>query len=153
MLYSKIVPKKGLANTEFASQYLAYQDLPIKIKKQIKFLKGIFSSNGPIAITTIERTKEKGKLKKELISQHRIVKSINRKKSIYFSPGHFVGFSKYIKNSYKIKKFLINHQIKKKFQYSLEWEKNQLAIWDNRSMLHQATPFKGDRVMHRITIQ
>jgi len=33
-------------------------------------------------------------LKKELISQHRILKSINRKKSIYFSPGHFVGFAK-----------------------------------------------------------
>ena len=52
----------------------------------------------------------------------------------------------------KLKKFLFKHQIKKKFQYSLEWEKNQLAIWDNRSMLHQATPFKGDRIMHRITI-
>ena len=153
MLLSKLVPKKGLANTEFASQYLAYQDLPIKIKKQIKSLKGIFSSNGPIAITTIDRTKEKGKLKKELISEHIIVRSINKKKCIYFSPGHFVGFVKNDKNSYKIKKFLINHQIKKKFQYSLEWEKNQLAIWDNRSMLHQATPFKGERIMHRITIK
>ena len=52
----------------------------------------------------------------------------------------------------KLKKLLFKHQIKKKFQYSLEWEKNQLAIWDNRSMLHQATPFKGNRIMHRITI-
>ena len=104
MLLSKLVPKKGLANTEFASQYLAYQDLPIKIKKQIKSLKGIFSSNGPIAITTIDRTKEKGKLKKELISEHIIVRSINKKKCIYFSPGHFVGFVKNDKNSYKIKK-------------------------------------------------
>ncbi len=43
--------------------------------------------------------------------------------------------------------------IKKKFQFSLPWEKNQLAIWDNRSMLHQATPFKGNRIMHRITIK
>ena len=53
----------------------------------------------------------------------------------------------------ELKKFLLKHQVKKKFQYSLEWEKNQLAIWDNRSMLHQATPFKGTRIMHRITIQ
>ena len=52
----------------------------------------------------------------------------------------------------KLEKYLFNHQIKKKFQYSLAWEKNQLAIWDNRSMLHQATPFKGNRIMHRITI-
>ena len=51
-----------------------------------------------------------------------------------------------------LKKKLFKHQIKKKFQHSLEWEKNQLAIWDNRSMLHQATPFKGNRIMHRITI-
>ncbi|MDC3167173.1 TauD/TfdA family dioxygenase [Candidatus Pelagibacter sp.] len=51
-----------------------------------------------------------------------------------------------------LKRKLFKHQIKKKFQHSLEWEKNQLAIWDNRSMLHQATPFKGNRIMHRITI-
>ena len=56
-------------------------------------------------------------------------------------------------SGYVLKKFLLKHQAKKKFQYSLEWEKNQLAIWDNRSMLHQATPFKGTRIMHRITIQ
>ena len=51
------------------------------------------------------------------------------------------------------KNYIFKHQLKKSFQYSLEWEKNQLAIWDNRSMLHQATAFKGDRVMHRITVQ
>jgi len=58
----------------------------------------------------------------------------------------------FLKLIHRLKKFLFKHQIKKKFQYSLEWEKNQLAIWDNRSMLHQATPFRGDRIMHRITI-
>ena len=63
-----------------------------------------------------------------------------------------MGFKTKIKDQLKLKKFLLKHQIKKKFQYSLEWEKNQLAIWDNRSMLHQATPFKGNRIMHRITI-
>ena len=53
----------------------------------------------------------------------------------------------------RVEKYLKKHQIKKKFQFSLEWEKNQLAIWDNRSMLHQATPFNGNRIMHRITIK
>ena len=57
------------------------------------------------------------------------------------------------KQKKKLKNFLFNHQTKKIFQYSLEWEKNQLAIWDNRSMLHQATAFKGNRIMHRITVQ
>ena len=33
MLLSKLVPERGLANTEFSSQYLAFKKLPNKIKK------------------------------------------------------------------------------------------------------------------------
>ena len=92
-------------------------------------------------------------IKNELISKHKIIKKINKKLSIFCSPGHFISFNNLNKKEeIKLKKFLFRHQIKKKFQYSLEWEKNQLAIWDNRSMIHQATPFKGNRIMHRITI-
>ena len=154
MLFSKLVPRKGLANTEFSSQYLAYENLPKKYKTQINKLSGTFSSKGPIAITTIERVKEKGKLNKELKANHKLVKTIGKKKSIYFSAGHFVGFnSRQNRKLNELEKYLKKHQIKKKFQFSLEWEKNQLAIWDNRSMLHQATPFNGNRIMHRITIK
>ena len=152
MLLSKLVPKKGLANTEFCSQYLAYKQLPAKIKKKLKLSKGVYSSEGPISVTTQERVKEKGRKIKELISIHKILKKINTNYAIYCSPGHLIDFKPKIKNQLKVKKLLLNHQVKKKFQYSLEWEKNQLAIWDNRSMLHQATPFKGNRIMHRITI-
>ena len=152
MLLSKLVPKKGVANTEFCSQYLAYKKLPTNIKNKLKKIKAIYSSEGPISITTKERVKEKGKKIKELKSAHKIIKKINMNYAIYCSPGHFVDFKPRIKDKLRLKKFLFNHQIKKKFQYSLDWEKNQLAIWDNRSMLHQATPFRGNRIMHRITI-
>ena len=57
------------------------------------------------------------------------------------------------KDSDKLKDFLFKHQIKKEFVFSFEWEKNSIAIWDNRSILHQATPFSGNRIMHRITVQ
>ena len=39
MLLSKLVPKKGRANTEFCSQYLAYKELPNSIKENLKILK------------------------------------------------------------------------------------------------------------------
>ncbi len=152
MLLSKLVPKKGIANTEFCSQYLAYKQLPLNIKNKLKKIKATYSSEGPISITTKERVKEKGKKIKELKSTHKIFRKININYAIYCSPGHFVDFKPNIKNKLKLKKLLFSHQIKKKFQYSLDWEKNQLAIWDNRSMLHQATPFRGNRIMHRITI-
>ena len=151
--YQNLYQKKGKANTEFSSQYLAYIELPNSIKKKIKNVKGNYSSEGPISITTKERVKEKGKKIKELKSSHKIIKKISSNYSIYCSPGHFINFNSKIKNQEKLKIFLFNHQKKKKFQFSLPWEKNQLAIWDNRSMLHQATPFKGNRIMHRITIK
>jgi taurine dioxygenase len=152
MLYSKLVPKKGKANTEFCSQYIAYKALNTIMKKKLYKIKGIYSSEGPISITTKERVKEKGRKIKELKSSHKIIRKINSKYTIYCSPGHFMGFVSKIKSENKLKKKLLKHQVKKKFQHSLEWEKNQLTIWDNRSMLHQATPFKGNRIMHRITI-
>ncbi len=153
MLFSKLVPKKGKANTDFSSQYIAYKNLSKTMKKKLHKIKGIYSSEGPISLTTRERVKEKGRKIKELKSSHNIIKKINLKCTIYCSPGHLMSFTKNIKNQDRLKKFLFNHQIKKKFRFSLPWEKNQLAIWDNRSMLHQATPFKGNRIMHRITIQ
>ena len=153
MLLSKLVPKKGKANTEFSSQYVAYNNLSKTMKKKLDKIKGIYSSEGPISVTTRERVKEKGVMTKELKSSHKIIRKINSKYSIYCSPGHLISLSSNFKNQNKLKKFLLNHQVKKKFQFSLTWEKNQLAIWDNRSMLHQATPFKGNRIMHRITIQ
>ncbi len=152
MLLSKLVPKKGKANTEFCSQYYAYKDLTKSMKRRLSSLRGVYSSEGPISITTKERVKEKGKKIKELKSTHKIIRKISTNFAIYSSPGHLIGFQPKIKNSIDLKKKLFKHQIKKKFQHSLEWEKNQLAIWDNRSMLHQATPFKGNRIMHRITI-
>ena len=153
MLFSKLVPKKGKANTDFSSQYIAYKNLSKTMKKKLHKIKGIYSSEGPISLTTRERVKEKGRKIKELKSSHNIIKKINLKCTIYCSPGHLMSFTTNIKNQDRLKKFLFNHQIKKKFRFSLPWEKNQLAIWDNRSMLHQATPFKGNRIMHRITIQ
>ena len=100
----------------------------------------------------MEREKEKGKKAKELISKHKLIRKINSKYTLYCSPGHFIRFNN-IKIDKKLKTYLFKHQLKKSFQYSLEWEKNQLAIWDNRCMLHQATAFKGNRIMHRITVQ
>ena len=76
MLLSKLVPKKGKANTEFCSQYLAYKELPNSIKRKFKNIKGKYSSEGPISVTTKERVKEKGKNIKELKSSHKIIRKI-----------------------------------------------------------------------------
>ena len=68
--------------------------LPDEIKIKIENLKGIFSSQGKIAQTRVLREKEHGtKTQKEIKSEHKLVQSIDGRKTIYCSPGHIVGNS------------------------------------------------------------
>ena len=155
MLMGKLVPPRGKGNTEFASQYHAYEALSDQYKSKLENLEGIFSSSGPISVTRLEREQEKGTGKaRDFEATHKIINEINNRKAIYCSPGHMIKIKGLNKIEDKnIRNFLFEHQIKREFILSFEWEKNTIAIWDNRSILHQATPFSGKRIMHRITIQ
>ena len=148
------VPEEGKGNTLFFNQFLAYKSLPKNIKEKIENLKGIFSSKGKIAKTRLLREAEHGTSDiKEIKSEHNLVQNIDGKKAIYCSPGHVVGIKNLKSGQKKLISFLSSHQTKKVFSYSFGWKKGDIALWSNRSMLHAATAFNGDRRMFRITIQ
>ena len=148
------VPEEGKGNTLFYNQFLAYEALPKEIKKKIENLKGVFSSQGKIAQTRELRMADHGTSgTKEIKSEHNLVQSINGKKTIYCSPGHVVGIVDLNNEQEELINFLSSHQIKENFSYSFSWKKGDIALWSNRSMLHAATAFSGNRKMYRITIQ
>tara|TARA_B100001057_G_scaffold348777_1_gene350129 strand:- start:748 stop:1545 length:798 start_codon:yes stop_codon:yes gene_type:complete len=148
------VPEEGKGNTLFYNQFLAYEALPKDIKNKIENLKGVFSSQGKIAQTRKLRMADHGTIgTKEIKSEHKLVQSIEGRKTIYCSPGHVVGIVDLNSEQKKLISFLSSHQIKKSFSYSFGWKKGDIALWSNRSMLHAATAFNGDRKMFRITIQ
>tara|TARA_Y100001958_G_C21162761_1_gene496254 strand:- start:37 stop:834 length:798 start_codon:yes stop_codon:yes gene_type:complete len=148
------VPKEGVGNTLFANQFLAYKALPSELKTKIDKIKGVFSSQGKIASTRILREREHGTSgNKEIKSIHNIVQKISGKKSIYCSPGHLIRFINCDNDQGNLIDFLSSHQIKKEFTYSFSWKKGDIAVWSNKSMLHAATAFNGNRKMFRITIQ
>ena len=148
------VPEEGKGNTLFYNQFLAYEALPNEIKNKIKNLKGIFSSQGKIARTRVQREVEHGTNNtKEIRSEHKLVQSIDDRKAIYCSPGHIVGIANQNSDQKELINFLTAHQTKKNFSFSFAWKKGDIAVWSNRSMLHAATAYNGDRKMFRITIQ
>ena len=148
------VPEEGKGNTLFYNQFLAYEALPEEIKQKIENLKGVFSSQGKIAQTRELRMADHGTSgTKEIKSEHNLVQSINGKKTIYCSPGHVVGIVDLNNEQEELINFLSSHQIKENFSYSFSWKKGDIALWSNRSMLHAATAFSGNRKMYRITIQ
>ncbi len=155
MLMGVEIPQ-GQGNTIFSSGFNAYDKLPNKIKEKIKNATGVFSSEGPIAITRIEREKEMGiKSVKKMEAEHSIVQTVNNKKSLYVSPGHLIKIKNVDKNeSEYLKNFLISHVNKEEFIFSYEWSKGDLVLWDNISVMHKASEIKNcRRVMHRITIK
>ena len=148
------VPEEGKGNTLFYNQFLAYEALPKDMKQKIENLKGVFSSQGKIAQTRKLRMADHGTSgTKEIRSEHNLVQLINGRKTIYCSPGHIVGIANLSSEQDKLINFLSTHQTKEKFTYSFSWKKGDIALWSNRSMLHAATTFNGDRKMFRITIQ
>ena len=148
------VPEEGKGNTLFYNQFLAYEALPKEIKQKIESLKGVFSSQGKIAQTRKLRMADHGTSgTKEIKSEHKLVQSINGRKTIYCSPGHVVGIVDLNNEQDELINFLSSHQIKENFSYSFSWTKGDIALWSNRSMLHAATAFSGNRKMYRITIQ
>ena len=148
------VPEEGKGNTLFYNQFLAYEALPKEIKQKIENLKGVFSSQGKIAQTRELRMADHGTSgTKEIKSEHKLVQSINGRKTIYCSPGHIVGIVDLNNEQEELINFLSSHQIKENFSYSFSWKKGDIALWSNRSMLHAATTFSGNRKMYRITIQ
>jgi len=148
------VPEEGKGNTLFYNQFLAYDALPEAMKDKIQNLKGIFSSQGKIAQTRKLRMADHGTSgTKEIKSQHKLVQSIDGRKTIYCSPGHVIGINNLNSEQEELINFLSSHQVKKDFSFSFGWKKGDIALWSNRSMLHAATAFNGNRKMFRITIQ
>ena len=114
-------PKKEKGNTLFYNQFLAYEALPKNIKDKIENLKGIFSSQGKIAQTRELRMADHGTSgTKEIKSEHKLVQSIDGRKTIYCSPGHVVGIVNLSYEQNDLISLLSSHQIKKNFRIVLD---------------------------------
>ena len=154
MLMGIKVPENQ-GNTIFSSGFNAYNKLPEHVKEEIKNAKGIFSSAGPISRTRRELEARSGIKSAEVMkAEHSIVHEVNGQKSLYISPGHLIKIKINEKENEEIKKYLIEHVNKDEFIFSYEWEKGDLVVWDNLSIMHKASEIKNcTRIMHRITIK
>lgn len=77
------------------------------------------------------------------------------KKCLYVNPGmttHLEGFD--AAESRAILEFLFAHSTRPEFVYRHRWQKGDVVIWDNRSLMHYAVADYGDapRYMERTTI-
>ena len=157
----KIPPVGG--DTMFSNMEIAYETLDKKIKEKIKGKTAVHSSLGASAfVDKYEKMSGNGNVD-EYSNAHPMVRTHPEtgKKILYVNSMYtkkIIDMDK--KESDEILKEIFIHQERLDFTCRFKWTENAVAIWDNRSTLHQGLtdffPGKGlgfERVMDRIAIE
>jgi len=162
ILRSIKVPPVG-GDTMFSNMEVAWDTLDEKIKNKIKNKKAVHSSLGAAAfVEKYEKMKGNGNID-EYSNVHPVLRTHPEtgKKILYVNSM----YTKKIldideKESNEILEKIFQHQERLDFTCRFKWTENAVAIWDNRSVLHQGLtdffPGRGlghERVMDRIAIE
>ena len=154
MLLAREIPPYG-GDTEFASQYAAYDALSVGMKRLLDGLVAVNSSaKADVTRTREDRVKE---YSRQYEAEHPVVRTHPEtgRKALYVNVGHTVRFrSMTEQESAPLLEFLFRHQVKLEFTCRWQWQVGDLAFWDNRCTQHNpVNDYHGHRrVMHRITL-
>ena len=157
----KIPPVGG--DTMFSNMEIAWETLDEKIKNKIINKKALHSSLGAAAfVEKYEKMEGNGNID-EYSNIHPIVRTHPEtgKKILYVNSMYTKKIlDTEINESNEILKNIFAHQERLDFTCRFKWTENAVAIWDNRSVLHQGLtdffPGRGlgyERVMDRIAIE
>lgn len=160
VLYSHVAPAVG-GDTVWASATAVYDSLPRSLQLYLEELEAIHSFEHSGWPPFFESIPDGDALYRKARSDHPPVvhpvirtHPVTGKKIVYVSPN----FTDRIKGlprqeSDALLSFLFARFQRPEFQARLRWEKNTVAIWDNRATVHYAVTDYGDqhRLLHRIT--
>ena len=160
MLIARTLPPYG-GDTLFANCELAYQILSAGMKRMLEGLVGVNSSARADTTRTREdrmRENAKDQIAAEYVAEHPVVRTHPEtgRKSLYVSPAHTVRFKDMTEEeSTPLLSFLFQHMVRPEFTCRFAWNEGALALWDNRSTLHNpVNDYQGhERIMHRVTLR
>ena len=162
ILKSLKVPPVG-GDTMFSNMEIAYETLDNKIKNKIKDKKATHSSLGAAAFTRDYKAMQGNGNLEEYSNAHPMVRTHPEtgKKILYVNSMYTKKILDLEENeSEDILSEIFKHQERLDFTCRFKWTENAVAIWDNRSTLHQGLtdffPGRGlghERIMDRIAIE
>lgn len=153
LLSGRIVPPEG-GNTDFASARAAYAAYPAQRKAEFERMTVVHRVSKPEDVNDPAYNAEQ---KKRLTVTHPLVRTnpANGRKNFYAGAHaqEIIGMDTARARALidEITAFCTQPQ----FFYSHPWRRHDLVIWDNRCVLHRATPFDKTRYrrkMHRTTV-
>lgn len=155
LLSAREVPPEG-GDTEFASMRAAYDALPVETKRRIEGLAAEHSlaysrSQVDPTVMTEEQKAEVPPVRQPLVR----VNPVNGRKALFIGAhaSHIVGWP--LDEGRTLLQDLLAHATQPPFCYGHRWREGDLVVWDNRAVLHRATPYdtvKYRRLMQRTTV-
>jgi alpha-ketoglutarate-dependent 2,4-dichlorophenoxyacetate dioxygenase len=155
LLSGRVVPPEG-GNTDFASGRAAYDALPEATKRRIEGLVAEHSlaySRGLIGpdVLTEAQKQEVPAVRQAVVRAN----PVNGRKAIYAGShaSHIVGWP--VEVGRGLLRELNEFITEQRFCHSHRWRQDDLVIWDNRCLLHRATPYdtvRHQRLMQRTTV-
>ena len=154
LLSAKIIPSKG-GNTEFLSMRAVYNSLPddLKIIIEDKVCWHDYSYGRSKIDPNLVTPEEKKALTP--VKQKLVLKNKKFGKSLYLGAHCSKVDGMEEKESTKLLSEIMKYTSDKRFVYSHIWEPHDLIMWDNRAVLHRATPLEGKvekRLLVRTTV-
>jgi alpha-ketoglutarate-dependent taurine dioxygenase len=146
----------GGGDTEFASTYAAYEDLPEDEKRRYERVRVVHNLEASQRLAhpdasqrEVEAWRAQPSREHPLVWTHR-----SGRKSLVLgaTASHVVGTSE--EEGRALLDRLLEWATRRDFVYRHEWRLGDLVIWDNRGALHRALPYDVDspRLMHRTTL-
>jgi alpha-ketoglutarate-dependent taurine dioxygenase len=155
LLTARRLANKG-GQTEFASTYAAYENLPPDEKAELEGLRAehsLFSSMR--RVVDQPSPEDLQRWGRQPIKQHPLVwkhRSGLKSLIIGMSADHVVGMP--LPAGRALLARLVEWAAQPEFSYTYRWQEGDLVIWDNTGTLHRVRPYDRDsgRTMHRTTI-
>jgi len=157
VLYGLEVPPEG-GDTRFASLYKAYDSLEPGERDGLRRLKGMYSYNKLYATRNYNRPlTEEQKARTPDVSHPMVrVHPHTGREGMYLNLPTCIGIEGMeLEASLALVKRLFDYTTEN-FSYVHKWQARDLVIWDNRGVLHSATPYDKERhrrLIYRTTVQ
>lgn len=164
-LYGVTIPPVG-GNTDFINQKLAFEQMPVELRKKIEGKKGVHSAilgyspeglygeadaDSDRSMKIISSDQAYDQQTHPLIRVH----PETGLPSLYGCLGYIIGIEDMEQDAAVVLlQELYDWQTREVFQYKHQWQPNMLVMWDNRSVLHKANGgYDGyDRLLYRTTL-
>jgi alpha-ketoglutarate-dependent taurine dioxygenase len=161
-LFGIDIPASG-GDTLFSNQHKAFDEMPDDLRNRLKEKTALHSAQwayGDNGFYAEEENKGAMNIKTSKTARERYARPLVKPhpetgRLGFFAGSYVVDLEDTPKEEVKsLLSELYRWQSREEFQYRHKWEKDMLIIWDNRSVLHQATGgFEGhERRLHRLTI-